>query len=144
MFGYSFFLPKEISYFLIYDVDFYCFIDFTHSIYSLVKIRFHQYVFPCKKGHNLRKKVCNFQLYASHCDVILLLPEVNMLQLFVRFQHVFIIQCFVSDFLVNTFCAKQLPLSLRRDFFKVNLFSVGNHRQTAEFHAQNGFIKVQA
>jgi len=29
------------------------------------------------------KKVCNFEWYASNCDVILLLPEVNMMRTFI-------------------------------------------------------------
>jgi len=58
MLGYSDFLSKLISYFSIYDVDFYCFIVFAQFQYKLIKTRLPETIFSFRKGRN--QKVCNF------------------------------------------------------------------------------------
>ena len=64
-------LSKLISYFSIYDVEFYCLIVFTLFMFN--QIMFTLKYFPFKKGHD-RHKTKKFEWYVSHCDVILLLP----------------------------------------------------------------------
>jgi len=50
-------------------------------MYSLIKKRFLKSINRLKKVHN-RFKTNKLLCYVSHCDVILHLPKVNMMQLF--------------------------------------------------------------
>jgi len=57
MLGYSYILPKVISYFSLNGVDFYCFIVFTrfkYGNYNLIQIRLPKTIFAFRKGHNYR------------------------------------------------------------------------------------------
>ena len=55
MLGYSYFRPKLIQYFSIYDVGFYCFIVFTQ--YSFIKKRLPKTIVPFRKRHNHRETI---------------------------------------------------------------------------------------
>jgi len=56
------------------------------------KIRLLKSINRLKKGHN-RRKTNKFYCYVSHCDVILHLPKLNMMQLFWQIIKTFFSHC---------------------------------------------------
>jgi len=90
-----FFLPKPISYFSIHDLDFFSLIVFLLSVSTVKsKISLLKLLSESKRCTNIaNKKVCNFHWFASQCDVILLLPELNTVPRFWQILKTYIVQC---------------------------------------------------